>query len=67
MKRCLYFFLGLVAALLLAVFSNGSTAGDPETFEGTETASVRTGETNWQMSDAAETKIDEMNPKQVNP
>lgn len=40
MKRCLYYFLGLVAALILAVWSGKATYGEDSVLDGTETAVV---------------------------
>lgn len=67
MKRCLYYFLGLVAALVLAVLSGKATYGEGSVLDGTETAAVSDEGSDALVSGAPLEKVRGIEPNQENP
>lgn len=67
MKRCLFYFLGLVAALILAVLSGKATYGEDSILDGTETAAVADEGADALVSGAPLEQVRGMEPNEKNP
>lgn len=67
MKRCLYYFLGLIAALILAVLSGKATYGEDSVLDGTETAAVAGEGGDVLVSGAPLEQVRGIEPNQENP
>lgn len=67
MKRCLYYFLGLIVALILSVLSGQAAYGEKTVLDGTETAAVEAGRTDVLVSGTQLEDVRGIESKSENP